>query len=67
MEKIDDLETYQMAALYVNLFGKAVKEAQDEIRKRGLPIVFSKNGKIYYELPNGEITTENPLKNTTNV
>jgi len=52
----------QKAAWYGRLFNQAVKEAQEENRKKGLPNVFSRNGQIYYELPNGEITTENPLK-----
>jgi hypothetical protein len=32
-------------------------------RKNGLPNDFVVNGKRFYELPNGEIVTENPLAN----
>ena len=58
---LDNIETYQLTSLYTRLFNKAVSEAKEEIRKNGLPIVFNLNGKIYYELPNGEITTESPF------
>lgn len=34
---------------------KAVRMAQKENKTFGLPNVISKNGKIYYELPTGEI------------
>jgi hypothetical protein len=40
---------------------RAVKRAQEENRKLGIPNVYSKNGKLYFELPNGEITTEDPF------
>jgi len=40
---------------------KAVKEAQENNRKKGIPNVYCINGKIIYELPNGEITTEYDL------
>jgi hypothetical protein len=59
---LEDLSIYQMASRFTNLFNKAIQEAREINRQKGLPNVFSRNGKIYYELPNGEITTENPLK-----
>jgi len=34
---------------------KSAKNAKKEILKRGYPVVFSRNKKIYYEFPNGEI------------
>jgi hypothetical protein len=55
------LETYQMAARMTKIMYTAVKKALDTNRALGIPIVFSRNGKIYYELPNGEITTESPF------
>ncbi len=42
---------------------RAVKKAQAENRKKGLPNIFVKNKKIYYELPDGTITTKDPLNN----
>ncbi len=40
---------------------RAVKKAQEENRRRGLPSVYSKNKKIYYELPDCTMTMKNPL------
>jgi len=57
------LQTYQIASLYTNLFNKAIEKAKEEIRAKGLPIVFNHNGKIYYELPDGEITMQSPFEN----
>lgn len=34
-------------------------------RRKGIPIVFSENGIIYYELPSGEITTKSPFEDKT--
>jgi hypothetical protein len=58
---LDSLSAYQTASYYINLFSKAVQEAKEINRKNGLPNDFVINGKRFYELPNGEITTENPL------
>jgi len=37
---------------------RAVKKAQEENRLKGIPNVYSINGKVVFELPNGELTTE---------
>lgn len=37
---------------------RAVKKAQEENRQRGIPNVYSINGKIVYELSNGQLTTD---------
>ena len=60
--KLNDLATYQMASRFTNLFNKAIREVRENNKKQGLPNVFSRNGQIFYELPNGEITTESPLE-----
>lgn len=39
---------------------RAVKNAQAENRKKGIPNVYSRNGKHYYELPDGTITNVEP-------
>lgn len=62
VKELKNLETYQRFSLYTNLFNKAIEKAKEEIRAKGLPIVFNHNGKIYYELPNGEITTKSPFE-----
>jgi hypothetical protein len=61
VKKLDNLALYQNAAYYTYLFCKAVEEAREINRKNGLPNDFILNGKTYYELPNGKITTKNPL------
>jgi hypothetical protein len=37
---------------------RAVKKAQEENRQKGIPNVYYINGKIVFELPNGQLTTE---------
>jgi hypothetical protein len=63
VEKLESLTAYQNASLFTNLFSKAVQRAKEMNRKNGLPNDFVVNGKRFYELPNGEIVTENPLAN----
>jgi len=41
-------------------FREAVREAQEESRRLGVPNVYEINGVTHYELPNGELTTEDP-------
>ncbi len=61
VDKLDKLSIYQNASYFLRLFAKGVAEAKGINRKNGLPNDFVINGKVYYELPNGEITTKNPL------
>ncbi len=56
-----DIHVYETAALWTRLFNKAVKEAQEINHKNGLPNVFSRNGRIYYEFPNGKILMKDEL------
>jgi len=51
---------YKTAIQNLRIGRLAMKNAQEENRKKGLPNVFSKNGKIYYELPDGTYTTDKP-------
>ena len=39
---------------------EAVRRAQKESLEKGIPNVYSKNGVIFYQLPDGHITTETP-------
>lgn len=39
---------------------EAVRQARLENTRYGIPNTFVKNDVIYYELPNGKITTERP-------
>lgn len=42
---------------------RAVRKAQADNHAKGLPNVYSKNGVIYWQLPDGTITMKNPLEN----
>lgn len=41
---------------------KAVREAQDENRRLGIANVYSLNGTIVWQLPDGSISVENPYR-----
>lgn len=53
--------SYKSIIKISQIVSRAIKKAVEENRRLGLPNVFSKNGKIYFELPNGTLTTTNPL------
>jgi hypothetical protein len=61
-EKTLSLQLFIQANEFKRIGNMAVRKALDENRRRGIPNVFSRNGQIYYELPNGEITREDPFK-----
>jgi len=64
-QKLDmEPDLYQWMLEVFKIGSRAVDKAQEENRRMGLPNVFSRNGKIYYELPNGKITTKCPRKIT---
>ena len=54
------LETHKWAREMLRIGNRAVKKAQEENRKKGIPNVYDFNGHLYYELPNGELTTKDP-------
>ena len=58
-------DIYKRTRELLQIGNRAVKKAQEENRKRGIPNVYSFNGHIYYELPNGVLTKEDPLKNAS--
>lgn len=53
LNKLSDKITY--------LGNLAVREAQEENRKNGVPNVYSLNGKIVWQMPDGTITEKSPL------
>ena len=57
-----DLETYRQAAEFLRIGNRAVRKAQEESRRLKVPNVYCHNGKVIYELPNGELTTVDPFK-----
>lgn len=48
----------KFAEKLLKLGNRAIKKAQDNNRKNGIPNVYCINGKIIFELPNGELTTQ---------
>ncbi len=52
------LERYEQVAMFTRIGNRAVEKAQEESRRLNVPNVYMHNGTIFYEKPNGEITTE---------
>lgn len=55
-------ETYELFMKITRIGNRAVKKAQEENRNKGIPNVYSRNGKLYFELPDGTITDKNPFE-----
>ena len=55
-----DLSTYVRAEEMLRIARRAVRKAQEESRRRGVPNVYSVNGLLYYELPSGELSRTDP-------
>ena len=48
----------KMREKLLKIGNRAIKKAQENNRKKGIPNVYSINGKIVFQLPNGDITTQ---------
>ncbi len=48
----------KMTEKLLKIGNRAIKKAQENNRKKGIPNVYSINGKIIFQLPNGDITTQ---------
>ena len=59
-EDLNDHPSLQRMNELLRIGRAAVLKAQEESRRMGVPNVYSYDGVIYYELPNGELTTEVP-------
>jgi len=51
-------ETYEKALEYQRIGNRAARQAQEENHHLGLPNIYWRNGKIVYEMPNGEIVVK---------
>jgi hypothetical protein len=56
------IETYREAAELRRLGNRAVRAAQEENRRRGIANAYSHQGRLYFELPSGEITQQDPFE-----
>jgi hypothetical protein len=54
------LEVYEKVQELVRIGNRGVREAQEENRRLGIPNVYSINGILYYELPSGELSRDDP-------
>lgn len=60
VESFEDVEIYKNSAFINKIAAQAMHEEKEKNRKLGIPSSFMQNGKIYYELVDGTITTEKP-------
>lgn len=60
VDELDDKSIYIEMRNIVRIANQAAQKAKEENKKYGIPRIFSRKGIIYYELENGEITTERP-------
>lgn len=60
VESFDDIEIYKTSAFMNKIAAQAMQEEKEKNRRLGIPSPFMQNGKIYYELPDGTITSEKP-------
>ena len=49
-------------ARLLSIANKAVRKAQDENRCKGIPNVYVLNGTLVWQLPDGSITTTDPMR-----
>jgi len=56
-----NIETYLRGIEIERIGNRAVRRAQEENRRRGIPNAYSRNGKLYFELPDGKLTDINPF------
>jgi hypothetical protein len=50
-----DKESYEFSIKILRIANNAVKKAQEENHRYGLPNVYSLNGKIVYQMPDGTV------------
>lgn len=55
-----DVDTFQKADELMRICRCAVRKAQAESRRLGIPNVYSFDGQLYYELPDGEYSRNRP-------
>jgi hypothetical protein len=55
------LEVYEKVQELTRIGNRAVRAAQEENRRLGIPNVYSINGVLYWELPDGTLSQTDPL------
>jgi len=64
---LESLEMFKKAAEYCKLMNEAVHEAQEENKKLGLRNVYSINGHIFYQMPDGKIISKENFESEQNL
>ena len=59
-------ETYERFLEFERIGNRAVRQAQEENHRLGLPNIYWRNGKIIYEMPNGEIVVKENSQDNKN-
>ena len=61
IKEFTDIDLIEMS-LEIELIGNiAIKESKKQNKLKGVPLVYSIDGKIYYELNDNTITTKSPF------
>ena len=61
-KNIKNIGFYQRALELIAIGNKGVQLALAENKKKGLPNVFGIDNKIFYQMPDGTVTTKSPFK-----
>jgi hypothetical protein len=56
------IEVYEKVQELLRIGNRGVRAAQEENRRLGIPNVYSINGILYWELPNGELSRTDPYE-----
>lgn len=59
-------ETYRQMAEFVRIGNRGIFQARQENHRLGLPNIYSRNGRIIYEMPNGEIVVKDTFQSGEN-
>lgn len=59
---IEDLEVFQLGFEIEKIGNEAITEVKKDHKELGIPLVFSRNGEIFYELSDGTVTRKSPFQ-----
>ena len=59
------LEVYEKVQELTRIGNRAARAAQEENRRLGIPNVYSINGVLYWELPDGTLSRTDPYVDTS--
>jgi hypothetical protein len=62
VNSFENLEIYKWASEMQCIANESIRRVKEENKRLGLPLVYSFNGRIVYEMPDGTLTYENPSK-----